>query len=268
MREICQDKLPFYPWLEEKLRRLPGMQVMDPADWLVVDEAYGPQMTYREELLAERRDQVYQMSDAATPAAEEVLAAILASLAVTPGYAFSDGAVTCPDGRVVRIEDGPPLVQAARLVQEDLVLMEKRGAEYALSGAVLCFPASWSLAEKFNRGLIGIHQPVEDYDDDIARRVGRMFDLIKPERPMWRANALVYGNPDLHQPRREDARRKTDPTGRFWARIERQGLRRLANTGVVVFTIHTYVVPLEAVPEPARRKLLERRQSFGLAGLA
>ena len=73
MREICQDKLPFYPWLEEKLRRLPGMQVMDPADWLVVDEAYGPQMTYREELLAERRDQVYQMSDAATPAAEEVL---------------------------------------------------------------------------------------------------------------------------------------------------------------------------------------------------
>lgn len=264
MREICQDKLPFYPWMDDKLSRLPGMQAMDPADWLIPDEVYAAQMAYREALLAGRLAEVYRLDPQAEPAAAEVLEAVISAVLTVPGYASEGRSIRCPDGRLVDPLAGPPLVQAARLVQDDLVLMEARGEDYVLNGAVLCFPASWSLEEKFSRGLAGIHQPVEDYDENIAARVSRLFALIKPERPMWRANALVYSNPDLHQPRRENERRKTDPDAQLWARVERQGLRRLPKTGVVVFSIHTYVVPLDTVTEPARGQLLARRKSFGL----
>jgi len=47
---------------------------------------------------------------------------------------------------------------------------------------------------------------VAEYDVDVAKRVQRLFDGIKPGRPMWRFNVLEYVRPDLFQPRSE-----TDP---------------------------------------------------------
>ena len=61
-----------------------------------------------------------------------------------------------------------PLLTLGRLVQEDLCLMEPQGDEYDLTGAILCFPASWTLAQKIGRPMTGIHHPVEIYDDDLA----------------------------------------------------------------------------------------------------
>jgi hypothetical protein len=134
-------------------------------------------------------------------------------------------------------------------VQEDLVLMEKPSGmdQHVLTAAALCFPASWSLAEKFLRPLTGIHAPVDVYDEDLARRVQRLFDGIRPGRPIWRANALVYADPALFQPRTEADRRPSPPEGPRWLRVERQCLARLPETGAVAFTIHTYVVPFESL---------------------
>ena len=78
--------------------------------------------------------------------------------------------------------------------------MEKQGPEHVLTGACLCFPASWALSEKLGRPLIGIHRTVPVYQEDLARRVQRMFDVIRVDQPLWRMNALVYANPALHQP--------------------------------------------------------------------
>jgi len=87
--------------------------------------------------------------------------------------------------------DGEPLIVAGRLVQEDLVVLERPegGDEHVLTGAILCFPSNWTLAEKFGKGLARIHLPIESYDASIARRVQRMFDLIRPEAPVMRANS-------------------------------------------------------------------------------
>ena len=133
-------------------------------------------------------------------------------------------------------------------------MLQKQGDEHVLTGAVLCFPASWSLQEKIGRPLIGIHRPVETYDADIARRVQRMFDALRPDQPLWRMNALVYANPELHQPRREEDPRSDRRGGQF-LRAERQTLLRLPLTGAVLFAIHTYVVPLSALTEPERQGL-------------
>jgi dimethylamine monooxygenase subunit A len=115
-----------------------------------------------------------------------------------------------------------------------------------LTGAVLCFPASWTLAQKIGQPMTGIHDPVPVYDADIARRVARLFDAIRPEQPLWRMNYLTYDDFVLHQPRRIGEKRP-QPQGHGFIRCERQCLLRLAVTRAVVFSIHTYVVPADSV---------------------
>lgn len=45
---ILHDRLPSAPWMVPAQRRLPGMQLLDMADWLTVDEAFGGQMALRD----------------------------------------------------------------------------------------------------------------------------------------------------------------------------------------------------------------------------
>ncbi|MEJ2021673.1 MAG: DUF3445 domain-containing protein [Maritimibacter sp.] len=248
-REICQRDLPIRPWAEDRTRRLPGLNPVEPGDWLRVDDAYAAQMGYREALLADRPGAVLALDEGARPAAEELLDVVLDEIAGKPGFVRDGDHVTCPDGRVVAIDRAAPLATCGRLVQEDLVLLEMRPGsdEHLLTGAVLCFPASWTLAEKFLKPLTLIHTPVPSYSADLARRVQRLFDGLQVGRPIWRANNLIYGNPDLHQPRSEDDRREDAADGPRWLRVERQCLRRLAESRAVVFSIHSYVVPFESL---------------------
>ena len=171
---------------------------------------------------------------------------------------MATGRVQRPDGAEVALDPVRPLATLGRLVQEDLCVMERAGEEHILTGACLCFPASWSLSEKIGRPLTGIHTPVASYDGDIARRVQRMFDAIRVEQPLWRMNALVYVDPSLHQPRRE-ADPRTDRRGGVYLRAERQCFVKLPQTRAVVFSIHTYVVRTETLTQAERDGLVEAR---------
>jgi hypothetical protein len=215
---------------------LPGVAPCAPDDWLRVDEAYAAQMACRERLMAERPEAVLWAEPGAQTAAQEVLDEALALL---PSLGFDVGkvAVTCPDGRRVALDRDRPLRTLGHLVQEDICILEKCGDEHVLTGAVLCFPANWRLADKAGRPLVGIHAPVAEYDADLARRVQRLFDGVRAGRPLWRFNRLRYAEADLHQP----WRRNTDAPMRY-QRSERQCILRLPKTDAVVFTIHTWVV--------------------------
>jgi len=243
MVEICQGALPHKPWRQDHTRRLPGLNPIAPGAWLIIDDAYGAQLAYKARLMAEKGGEVVQLAPEAEAAAGELLALVLRELKGKPGFEVQETHVTCPDGRRVMIDHDAPLQTCGQLVQEDLCIMQKQGDEHVLTGALLCFPASWSLAQKFMRPLIAIHDPVASYNADIARRVQRLFDGIQVDRPMWRANFLTYSDPDLFQPRRTQERRRVDPDAPKWMRVERQGLRKLPQTGAVIFSIHTYVVP-------------------------
>ena len=240
MRAILQKTLPYDLRLK---RALPGIQPLQRSDWLQIDEAYDQQIAERERLLSVARGVVVQLSETARPAAEELLDQVLEDLSQRADFTVHEIWVRRPDGVRVDIDRGDPLGVLARLVQEDLCLLQKTDDEHVLTGAVLCFPASWSLAEKFMHPLVAIHAPVDSYDDNIARRVQRLFDGVKPERPLWRFNLLRYVDPTLHQPRSELARRNTDDNQDFkYFRSERQCVLRLPKTDAVVFSIHTYVL--------------------------
>jgi dimethylamine monooxygenase subunit A len=243
---ILQDRLPHLPWIDARTRRLPGIQPVKGRDWLRIDEAYAAQMALRDRLIAQQPGAVHALLPKARPAADELYGATLDWLRGTSGFSVTDSAVTRPDGIAIALDPANPLLTLGRLVQEDLCLMQRAGAEYALTGAILCFPASWSLDQKLGRPLTGIHHPVPAYDPDLARRVARLFDAIRPGQPLWRMNYLTYDDFVLHQPRREGEKRPR-PTDHVFIRCERQCLVRLPRTEAVVFTIHTYVVEASTV---------------------
>ena len=256
--EVLQSCLDFAPWAEPRHRRLPGIQPLDPGDWLRVDDAFAGQMALRDRLIARTPGAVHALEPGAEPAAAELLALVLEHLGRDGRYQLGPRSVRRPDGVEVALDARRPLLTLGRLVQADLCLMEARGPEHVLTGAILCFPAGWSLDEKLGRPLTRIHGPVVDYDPGLAARVQRLFDGIQPGRPLWRANVLAYGDPALFAPRREAAPRPK-PGGRAdYIRSERQCLLRLPGTQAVVFSIHTAVV---------RRGALTPAQAAALAAL-
>lgn len=235
MTAILQKTLPYDVTAE---RRLPGIQPLALRDWLIRDDAFDRQMAHRDRLLAERRDAVVVMDETARDAALELL-----DLVLDTAYPGAGDPAARPDGAEVPIDRDDPMGTLGRLVQEDFCILQKQGDEHVLTAAVLCFPASWMLSEKFMRPLTIIHVPVDQYDADIAARVQRLFDGVQPGRPLWRFNALWYTDPELHQPRSENDRRQERGSGSAdFLRSERQSVLRLPRTGAVVFSIHTFVL--------------------------
>jgi Haem-dependent oxidative N-demethylase, alpha subunit-like len=254
---ILHDRLPQAPWLDPAAWRLPGVQPLGRDEWLIRDEVFDQQMRLCDRLIATRPDDVHSLMPEAAPAARECLALVLDTLASDPGYRIDASAVLRPDGQTVPIDSDNPLLTIGRLIQADVCLMQQRGDEHALTGAILCFPASWTLSEKIGRPLSAIHIPIPEYDADITRRVQRLFDAIRPEQPMWRANAILHHDPALFHPQSEQSPHATRQSGQAgtYLRSERQTLRRLPVTGAVVFTIHTYMIPVERLSDEQRAGL-------------
>jgi len=170
----------------------------------------------------------------------EACALVLAQLDGRAGFVRRGAVMRCPDGREVDLE-AAPLVVMGRLVQEDFCLLHKpQGcSEHVLSAAVLCFPASWTLAEKIGRPLGRIHAPVEGYAGAMQTRVQRLLDGVQIGRPLWRSN-LISSGATLFMPKRE-ADKPAPQEGSSYLRAERQTLLRLPQSGAVLFSIRTYV---------------------------
>jgi Haem-dependent oxidative N-demethylase, alpha subunit-like len=240
MSAILQTSLPYDPFTP---KALPGISAFDMQDWLHIDDAFAGQMAERTRLLAAQRDCVLALDDSAVGAAQELLDMVL-----DRAYDGARDSVVRPDEVSVSVDRTDPLGTLGHLVQEDLCILQKTGDEHVLTGAVLCFPASWTLSEKFMCPLIGIHDTVDEYDASIAKRVQRLFDGVQVGRPLWRFNAFWYADPKLYQPHSIDEPRKPgdEATAPFF-RSERQCIFRLPKTRAVVFSIHTYVLARDCI---------------------
>jgi len=196
------------------------------------------------------------MLPGAEAAAAEALELVLRHVAADPGYRIADGTVERPDGVRVPL-DGAPLLAAGRLVQEDLLILERApGADqHRLTAGILCFPSNWRLGQKLGRDLARIHLPVDAYAEDVAARVQRLFDALRPGVPLMRANVLAYGSAELWNPR-DEFDSHVPAAGRApYLRVERQVLLRLPVSRAVVFSIHTYVIRPGRLPEAERDAL-------------
>jgi hypothetical protein len=218
-----------------------GLRPLALAQWLEFDEHVDDELAQKARLLDECYDDVVATLPGSEGAAAELLREVTANLA----------AHHATHNRVA--SDEHPIVAASRLVQEDLCLLERRDA-WRLSAACVCFPSRWSLASKLGATLDEIHGPVPGYDDTLAGPTNAFFDRLDPERSYWRLNWTLLDSPVLHQPRAE----RRPPSGElsdWFFRVERQTLRRLAQSGGIVFTIRTYVA--------AAATLARENQEFG-----
>ena len=224
---------------EQAAARLPSMRPIEGA-WLRCDEVYDAQMAERRRLISTCFNDVYAQMPCGVAAARAFLEDVL--IALPTNFKVGQDEVMCPDGVVTPLDWNAPLLSVGAILQQDVCILEKRDDAHVLTGAILCFPASWTLAEKIGKPLVGIHAPVAEYDNTIAKRVQRLFDGVQRGRPLWRANHLRYDDPTLYQPRMENDPQPVGSEAAGYIRSERQTVLRLSAPDAVAFVIHTFVI--------------------------
>ena len=250
-----------------------GLQQLDLRNWIEVDAALGGYLAEKEKLIGEIPQEVFQAEPGTSDAQAEALELLAEFLPRRfPETYRREGDIMhiLPLARQITLSgtDAPPLLTAARLIQEDLVLMQRSQQGWRLAAASLCFPSSWSLQEKFSLPLQIVHRNVPGFGPESrnAGLIDRIFDNLQPEQPVWRANWSLYPDAELYHGRpksRRFAEGGDVPVENPFIRVEYQTLRKLLRTGEILFTIRIHVDPLRILSSHRDcTKLAERfRQS-------
>lgn len=227
-----------------------GLKPLDLQDWLIFDDNYDLYIDEKKRLLAERPADVFVAEPGSEPVQEEVLQLVrdhLANYPVRPGTHEA-----MPANQDEMISEGktslPELLLASLQVQEDLLVMQHGNEGWYLSAGSLSFPSSWSLKEKFGHPLDVIHGPVPGFGRGTrnAMLIDRIFNSLQVEKPVWRMNWSIYGDADLFHPTRKREGIGENPLASF-VRVEYQTLRKLPETGAILFTVRIFLDPLTAI---------------------
>ena len=246
------------PFDKGRFRLSMGIVALDLDEWLQPDEYFYKELLEKETLLANQKNEVFQSIQGSQLAQQEVLDLIIDYMnrfhselvRIDGDKIFIDG-IKRNFSRKEFTE--MPLDLAGRVVQEDLCLMAPGDTGYTLEAASLCFPSRWRLIDKIGKRMVDIHSPVPEYENKLARPVDRFFDNLDINKPVWRVNWSLTDDPDLYQPIRKtstDYSRNINSKNAgdlIFLRCERQTLRRLPNTGWILFSIKTYVDKVSAL---------------------
>jgi hypothetical protein len=131
----------------------------------------------------------------------------------------------------------PTIGSCGRTVVDDLCVLD--GATLVLVAGAVAHPNRWRLADKLGSPLLGVHGPVPGYPGRLADQVDRVLHSLRPGRAVERRSWALLDDPTLHQPVATSGVPTRLDAEHLWLRVERQALRRLPDTGAVVFAIRT-----------------------------
>ena len=238
------------PWQRLGYKLKLGLRARSEAEWLPSDDIFGNDLTRAEQivlkarLLAKHHQNVFSAMPNTMTAGDEVLAMVRQHLKT-----YHNACMATSDSGV------HPLDMAARLIPEDLLLLapfqdvavnDTDATKWHLVAASLCFPAHWVLAEKMGKPLAAIHDPVPHYDERLAAPVDRFFNKMTVGPISSRMNWSLQIGKDLFTPHRA-ARKAVSgdiDNDELCLRLENQTLRKLPQTGLVLFTIRTHIEPV------------------------
>ena len=228
-----------------------GLSALDPRCWLEPDDDLAAFLTEKDRLKHAHFDQIFYSEERSLPAQRECLGMIVEHLLADHAGRYSKAGSRMEfAGRRLDLDDSglTPIEKAAALIQDDLVILEKRDAGWTLAAAHLAFPSGWSLREKAGLPMEGVHAHVPGFEGGTrnAAMLNRIFDNLQPDLPAERFNWSVYPAGELFWPPERGVRFEKhpfDPAGNF-VRVERQTLRRLPESGGIVFTIRIYNDPI------------------------
>ncbi|WP_449393910.1 heme-dependent oxidative N-demethylase family protein [Devosia riboflavina] len=226
---------------------------LDPSDWLDPDADMAAQLAEKARLHKTHLAEIFAELPESRPAQAELLSLLFDYLPSRFPHLWQrrgERLLVVPTGEMVE-PGGIPLLQAAKLVQDDLLILSRTETGWRLVAASLSFPSSWVLADKIGKVLDAIHDPVPGFGPETraAQLMARMFDALRPEVPMIRWNWSLYGDSRLFHPDVSGPDKPRFGTGDradpVHLRIERQTLRKLPETGAIVFTIRISLVDLD-----------------------
>lgn len=163
------------------------------------------------------------------------------------------------------------LEQAARAAWEDFCILtrESDDAPLLLTGGAVAFPTDWRLAEKIGKPLLAVHQPIDGYAEQLSAGVDGFMDGLQAGELFGRTNAFVLPSDALrYLPESEPAVRFAHVTTQnagetLFVRCERETLRRLPETGAIVFTIGINLAPLGALSDAAVARIAQSLDGYG-----
>lgn len=165
------------------------------------------------------------------------------------------------------------LPEAAAAHHEDLCLLQRFGDEdyYRLIGAAVAWPSDWHPKDKMGLPLTAMHAPIQGYAEQLASGVDHFMAKLKPGAIYGRCNWFIAPTGEKcwiadAPPQQALAHVTPGNAGEtLFVRSERQTLRRLPQTGAILFTIGIYVSPLGDLT-PANQQLLASAMRSLLAG--
>ncbi len=247
------EPAPYLPFMDgpapagpEAFRWRLGVRPLDLAEWIELGPDADAAIRAKPRLMDEFPDTVFAvLDDEVEREAREVADAMVEHLRQRWPERYGDVALD---------EHLHPLDAAARLVPEDLVLLVERGGRLVFGGGSVCFPNRWDLRSKLGLTMAEVHAPVDRLNDQLEAPIDGFFQRLTPERSFWRLGWGVLDTPDWYTPVDGTATPRPSPCpspAAMYLRVERETLRRFANTRCVLFTIRTYVTPiLRAAPSP------------------
>ena len=145
-------------------------------------------------------------------------------------------------------------IALSRSWEPDLLFLRiEANSQPELVGGCVCFPSSWSLAEKIGRPLDVIHEPVATFNAQFANPVRQFLDKMKPGISWERINWGLSRSPELNQhpmrmlPRLDGSVNLND----VWFRVEYQSLVALPKTQGILFGIRLVLESLEVLSHDA-----------------
>ncbi|MXP09325.1 heme-dependent oxidative N-demethylase family protein [Pseudoblastomonas halimionae] len=171
--------------------------------------------------------------------------------------AYPEGIQLSPDGEgpggelaaMLGLTGGLP--EAAQAHHEDMCLLTKReqDEQYRLVGAAVAWPSDWTPADKLGLPLRALHAPIQGYEEQLASGVDHFMAKLKPGPIYGRCNWFIATTGDMRWVAEPPATAFAHVTRQnagetLFVRSERQTLRRLPQTGAILFTIGVYVSPL------------------------
>lgn len=248
----------YLPFEAGPYRMALGLTAATDADWFEFDALYPAEMAERRRLLADHHPEVFATLPVSDAARAEALMRVADNLVTHHPTWF-----TRSDGRLTNHLTGEtwdlanpgqdPLELAGRLVQEDLCIIQVQDQTPIFTAAVLCFPSRWRLEEKIGKQLADVHGPVPIYAERLEKPVDRFMRHLKDGHIAARLNWSVLDDPTLFQPTgkwREGANTAITAANAgqsLYLRVERQSLRRLPDSGAVLFGIRVHCYRLDAV---------------------
>lgn len=246
-----------------------GLRSVKHDDWIQLDNHFPRFHADKARRLTERGTKCYATMPEAYPAAIELLEELTEYLPARYPSLYRRTAVGLDNlwsGETFNIVERPlkedPIAICARLVQDDLALMMERpdGQYYLVSGAIL-LAGFWRLEDKVGMPLSEIHTSgeVPQYKEKLERGMLNFFKRLKCEELYSRNNYFIQVDDDLAWSwsiGSEDSAEiswntaeKNRAVEHHYFRSERQSLRRLPQTGAVVFTIRTYFHPVTEIAQ-------------------